>query len=111
MSSHNHQDWEKVVLTKKTKTAPTFVHTEKKSVNNFDPEQQTKLTVSNLELANALRNTRTEKKISQSQLDQSCNFPKNTVRDYENCKAVINPNQLNKLNTVLGVKLPRPKKN
>lgn len=113
MSSYEHQDWKKVVLSKnaKTKTNNNHGNNEKKLVDKFDPENQTKLNVSNHELANAIRKIRSEKKMSQSEVDKSCDFPKNTVRDYENCKAVIDPNQLNKLNRLFGVKLPRPKKN
>ena len=110
MSSFSHQQWDSVILSKKTKTNKSHTRSEKKSIGIFDPEQQTKNTVSNKTLSSAIRKARSEKKLSQTAVDKACNFPKNTVRDYENCKAVINPNQLNKLNSFFGVKLPRPKK-
>ena len=110
MSSFSHQQWDKVVLSKKPKPNNFHSQNEKKSNDNFDPDQQTNITISNKTLAIAIQKARAEKKITQTEVDRSCNFPKNTVRDYENCKAVINSNQLNKLNRVFGVKLPRPKK-
>ena len=110
MSSFTYQNWEKTVLTKSAVKPKRYPRTEKKSVDNFDPEHQTNTTVSNKTLASAIQKARAEKKMSQSDLDRKCNFPKNTVRNYENCKAVVKPNELNKLNRVLNVKLPRPKK-
>jgi putative transcription factor len=81
-----------------------------KDANDFDPENISKLPTSTLELKHAIQEARKNKKMSQADLDKACNFPRNTIRDYENGKAVLVPDQLNKMNTVLGVKLPRPKK-
>jgi putative transcription factor len=81
-----------------------------KVANDFDPENISKPATSTLELKLALQQARTAKKWTQTKLDQACNFPSGTVKDYENGTAVISPIQLNKMNTVLGVKLPRPSK-
>lgn len=111
MSSFSHQDLKTVVIKRKTKTNRNYTGNGKKQHNEFDPDRPSKVKVSNRTLANAIQKARTEKKMSQTDVDNACNFPKNTVRNYENCKAVINPNQLNKLNRLFGVKLPRPRKN
>ena len=135
MSINDHQDWEPVVLrrhkTKKEKikegdlisvrkhqssnSRPLSVS--KKMANDFDPENIQKIVISNHELGKALQCARgnassrsnPDKSMSQSELDQICSFPKNTVRDYENGTTKIVPEQLNTLNRVLGVVLPRPK--
>ena len=51
-----------------------------------------------------------EPKVTQKDLDKKCNFPPNTVRDYENGSANVVPAQLNILARVLGVQLKRPTK-
>ena len=48
------------------------------------------------------------KNYPQRELDNLCMFPKNTISKYENGKAIIDHNQLNRLEKELGVKLPRP---
>jgi hypothetical protein len=50
------------------------------------------------------------KTMTQTELNQHCGFPANTIKNYETCAAVIVPTQIDKLNRVLGVKLPRPDK-
>jgi len=51
-----------------------------------------------------------EPKVSQKDLDKKCNFPQNTIRDYENGTANVVPAQLNILSKILGVQLKRPTK-
>ena len=124
------QDWEPVVI-HGTKTKKDLIksgdmqtvrrNTENKHNSNvlnktashdFDPENTTKPTVSNHDLGLAIQRARAAKNsMTQSELDKACNFPKNTSRDYENGTAVIQHEQLNKMNSVLGTKLPRPHKN
>ena len=125
------QDWTPVVLRReKTKeqrikdgefTAvrkPQHVTSvSKKVANDFDPENIQKVVTSNHDLGRAIQDARAKipsrtdpgRVMTQSELDQICAFPKNTVRDYENGTAKIVPEQLNTLNRVLGVILPRPK--
>lgn len=81
-----------------------------KAAHDFDPENATKIVTSNRDLGIALQKARTALKMSQSDVDKACSFAKNTVRDYENGKAVIVPAQINKMNLILKTKLPRPKK-
>lgn len=82
----------------------------KKNINDYDPENIDVPVVSNRDLCIALQKARQNKNITQSELDKMCNFPKNTVRDYENGSAIIHVAQIMKMNTALGVKLPRPVK-
>jgi ribosome-binding protein aMBF1 (putative translation factor) len=60
-------------------------------------------------LSSASRAEITSKRIqrgqSQIQLNQECSFPPNTIRDFENGRAVPTPTQLNILNRVLGLAL------
>ena len=80
-----------------------------KIANNFDPDNMSSPLKSNRSLGITIMNARTNKKLSQRELDNLCMFPKNTISKYENGKAIINHNQLNKLEKELGVKLPRVK--
>ena len=60
-------------------------------------------------LSSQSRTEITTKRISrgqnQIQLNQECAFPPNTIRDFENGRAVPTPTQLNILNRVLGLAL------
>ena len=130
MSDHPHQDWEPVVL-RKTKTTKELVkegsdkvNTVRRSTSNthaksvpakkkdfdFDPANATKIAVSNHDLALAIQNARKDKSMTQQQLDNACNFAKNTTRDYENGTAVVSINQIVLMDRILGTKLPRPTK-
>jgi ribosome-binding protein aMBF1 (putative translation factor) len=109
---NQHQDWEERILKKKIVKKQTNNHRKvNRGANDFDPENVKKPIMSNKELGSAIQKARTAKNFTQSQLDQMCNFPKNTIKNYEQGKAIVKPNELNKLNRILGVKLPRPKKN
>jgi ribosome-binding protein aMBF1 (putative translation factor) len=83
---------------------------QKKLATDFDPENIKKVPTAGQDLATAIQKARIEKSWSQVELNQKCNFPANTVRDYENRLAVLNTQQLNTMNRILGVKLPRPSK-
>lgn len=135
-NTFSHQDWKPVVINRKS--TPTTITNDtgrssnetnkssivtsrstgpnkndamlpRKVVKDFDPENMTKPTTSNLELSKAIQTARCAKNMKQTDLDNACSFPKNTVRDYENGSAKINHAQINKMITVLGVTLPRPK--
>ena len=86
---------------------------------DFDPENIKRVITSNHDLGKAIQSARRKKVLNssafavtmtQSELDKACNFPKNTVRAYENGTATVIPEQLNTLNRILCVTLPRPKK-
>ena len=64
------------------------------------------------ELSKQIQQARCAKEppVSQRDLDKKCNFPPNTVRDYENGTATVIPVQLTILSRELGVQLKRPPK-
>lgn len=104
------RDGEVKTVTKKTSNKKNNQIIGSRAANDFDPENIEKLVTSNRDLGIAIMNARNAKNMKQSDLDQRCNFPKNTVQNYENGKATVVPSQINTLERVLGVKLPRPKK-
>jgi len=129
--SGNYQDWTPVVLTKsipKTKNEQiksknveikTVNKTSKdpnillnsSDANNYDPENISKLVVSSHDLGLSLQQARVAKGFkSQSDLDKACNFPANTTKTYENGTAIVKPNEISVMNRILGVKLPKLKK-
>jgi len=75
-------------------------------LNDFENEIDN-VKIADRELARAIQMSRINKNMTQDELNKKCNFPKNTIRDYENCIAIVNTQQLNKLNIILGVVLPR----
>jgi putative transcription factor len=128
----NPQDWEPVILRKpksaeelkkdglkngtmeivrkQTSTNKKTNQVAPKMANDFDPEHISAPKHSTLDLACAIRNARVAKEMKQADLDRVCNFPPNTVQQYENGTAIINSQQLIKLDRALGLTLPRPKK-
>ena len=121
------QDWTTVTIKKTPKpvsgsSAPKITYTSKAQsalANDFDPEHSVpKIQTSTRELGQAIQMARMAKKspsnpekvMTQSELDNLCRFAKNTVRDYENGTAPIIGPQIDAMNRMLGVKLPRPPK-
>lgn len=119
-----HQDWKPLVLKRaptkdeKNKLPSTVVPrvkdtgdgVSKNVANDFDPAHIGKPLLSTQDLANAIQKARMEKKMNQQDLNVACGFPPGTIRDYENKHAKVIPTQINKMEKVLGVKLPRPKR-
>ncbi|CXI42653.1 multiprotein bridging factor type 1, putative [Plasmodium berghei] len=58
----------------------------------------------------ALQQARMSKKLTQVQLARLVNEPESVIKEYENGKAIPNNMIIQKLNRVLGVNLPSPKK-
>ncbi|SCM21180.1 multiprotein bridging factor type 1, putative [Plasmodium chabaudi chabaudi] len=58
----------------------------------------------------ALQQARMAKKLTQVQLARLVNEPESVIKEYENGKAIPNNMIIQKLNRVLGVNLPSPKK-
>ena len=92
-----------MILKKKIPSKPKN-NTKYQKIDDFDIE---KIKIADRELARAIQMARISKNMSQEDLNKQCNFPKNTIKDYENCVACVNTQQLNKLNFILGVVLPR----
>jgi ribosome-binding protein aMBF1 (putative translation factor) len=128
MSSNNFQDWEPVTITR-TKTKKEEVKSgncdtvkrkeatnsnkpatviSKKDANDF--EGIAHIPKPTLQLKQAIQNARQTLKLTQSDLDKACNFSPNTVSNYENGTATVVPGDLQKMEKVLKVKLPRPPK-
>jgi ribosome-binding protein aMBF1 (putative translation factor) len=62
------------------------------------------------DLANAIRDARLIKKLTQDQLNKQCGFPINTVGNYEKCIGLPNSQYINMLSRKLGVQLKNTKK-
>lgn len=102
------QDWTTVVLKKKS-TAPT-------NVPKFTPtaialrkveESETFVKAKQLtsESKQQIVNYRIEHKLSQSDLDNRCSFPRNTIQHIESSKRPPSNSELQKLNQLLKVAL------
>jgi ribosome-binding protein aMBF1 (putative translation factor) len=83
----------------------------KKDANDFDPENIVKPVTSTKDLGIEIQKARLAKGLTQVALNNLCNFPSNTIRDYENGSAKVMAEQINTMNRILEVKLPRPSKN
>jgi len=125
MSGPITQDYQQVILrrrlTKEEEMQRGNTVTEKKytsgtnhqssSAVDFRKLENEKVTLpySTAQLGKSIMQARTAKGIKQSDLDKSCCFPANTVRDYENGSCIVKQDQISKMERALGVKLPRPK--
>jgi len=104
------------VIKKKVSNSNDSKTLSKDVLYDFDPEHMTTAPKVSSDLKVAIQQARSsetnkqKKKLTQEELDKLCCFPANTIKSYENGSAVIEPNKLNKIESVLGVKLPRPAK-
>ena len=114
-----HQDWEPVVFNKKPAaktgpptTTPTVAKTSSSlaSVGVYtaasdDDVKKTKYVSKNTSLAVSV--ARCEKKMTQKELAQKCNFEVSIVSEIERGTCVYNATHVNNIQSVLGVKIPR----
>jgi ribosome-binding protein aMBF1 (putative translation factor) len=110
-----HQDWEPVVFNKKpaaTKsvTGPATTSSSLASIGIYaaasdDDVKKTKYISKNTSLA--ISAARCEKKMTQKELAQKCNFEVSIVSEIERGTCVYNATHVNKIQSVLGVKIPR----
>jgi ribosome-binding protein aMBF1 (putative translation factor) len=112
-----HQDWEPVVFNKKPAAAaakslnvPATTSSSLASVGIYaaasdDDVKKTKYVSKNTSLAISL--ARREKKMTQKELAQKCNFEVSIISDVERGTCVYNATHVNKIQSVLGVKIPR----
>ena len=111
-----HQDWEPVIFNKKSaaKTAPAATTpTSSSSLSSIgiyaaasdDDVKKTKYVSKNTSLAVSV--ARCEKKMTQRELAQKCNFEVSIISDIERGTCVYNATHVNKIQSVLGVKIPR----
>ncbi len=116
------QDWTTVTLSKpKSKTQPaTQKTTTASSVNsasavvaattaskNADGDDTKKTKYIAKVTSDAVRTARCEKKLTQKELAQKCNMDVSIVAEIERGGCVYNATHVNKLQSVLGVKIPR----
>ena len=115
------QDWTTVTLSKpKSKTQPAtqkMASASTLSVNSAsavvaattagsgDDMKKTKYIAK--VTSDAVRTTRSEKKLTQKELAQKCNMDVSIVAEIERGTCVYNAAHVNKLQSVLGVKIPR----
>ena len=57
--------------------------------------------------SDAVRAARCEKKLTQKELAQKCNMDAAIINEIERGGGVYNPAHINKIQTILGVKIPR----
>jgi len=57
--------------------------------------------------SDAIRVSRCEKKLTQKELAQKCNMDVSIISDIERGGCVYNPTHVNKIQSILGVKIPR----
>jgi putative transcription factor len=125
-SGFAHQDWTPVTLTK-TKTKDEKIQdgslvVEKKTVQNVNKQVSTKANLRKIEneeialpiipqeLKILMQQARVAKKMTQKQLASACNFPEATIKSYEDGSAIPDNGTIAKIESKLGVHLPRPKK-
>lgn len=111
----HHQDWTPVVFNKKSNDEKD---TEKEkpsssSLSNVgvykaasdDDVKKTKYVSKNT--SQAIMSARAEKKMTQKELAQKCNMDVSIINEIERGTCVYNATHLNKIQSVLGVKIPR----
>jgi len=118
------QDWEPCVVqrvrTKKELIKAGECETHKKfdggtnsqkkvDVKKLDSDDIVVPVKSNHDLGLQIQQARLAKKMNQKELDQKCNFPKNTINEYESGKAIYNQTQIDTISKVLGIRLKKPK--
>jgi ribosome-binding protein aMBF1 (putative translation factor) len=117
------QDWNTVVIhkkkTKKDKTHDgptvlqkrvTFPTFSKKILESDEIHAQEHVSKSMSDQIKTARNAMRKPDgsiVTQSDLNNMCAFPPNTIRDFENGTAVPDPNKVNKLSKILKVQLKK----
>jgi putative transcription factor len=117
----SHQDWTPVVFNKKTdnnkkgyeKEKPTTTSSSSSSLSNVgvykaandDDVKKTKYVLKTT--SQAIMSARTEKKMTQKELAQKCNMDVSIINEIERGTCVYNATHVNKIQSVLGVKIPR----
>ena len=112
----SHQDWTPVVFNKKSKDEkekekPTS--SSSSSLSNVgvykaasdDDIKKTKYVSKNT--SQAIMGARSEKKMTQKELAQKCNMDVSIINEIERGVCVYNATHVNKIQSILGVKIPR----
>jgi putative transcription factor len=114
----SHQDWTHVVFNKKSNDGkdtgkPTSSLSSSSSLSNVgvykaasdDDVKKTKYVLKTT--SQAIMSARAEKKMTQKELAQKCNMDVSIINEIERGTCVYNATHLNKIQSVLGVKIPR----
>ena len=114
----SHQDWTPVVFKKKTDDNKKGCEKEKatsssSSLSNVgvykaasdDDVKKTKYVLK--ATSQAIMSARSEKKMTQKELAQKCNMDVSIINEIERGACVYNAAHINKIQSVLGVKIPR----
>jgi putative transcription factor len=125
ISNMSHQDWTPVVFSKKS-------HDDKKGGEKNKERSSSSSSSSSSSLSNvgvykaasdddvkktkyvskstsqAIMSARSEKKMTQKELAQKCNMDVSIINEIERGTCVYNAAHVNKIQSVLGVKIPRP---
>ena len=104
------QDWTPVSLSKNrpASTAPASTSASASSTASTADDIPKKTKYIAKATSDTIRQTRCDKKLTQKELAQKCNMDVSIIAEIErggNC--VYNPTHVNKIQTVLGVKIPR----
>jgi len=114
-SEKSYQDWETVVLTKKSTEKKSVAQVDEKVVRDsrLDNNEQETLRhrTSGKEIGKAMQKARLDKKWSQKVLANALDVKPSVIADYESGKAIVKDSRfINKCQQVLGVKLSINKK-
>tara|TARA_B000000565_G_scaffold246157_1_gene214525 strand:+ start:13 stop:348 length:336 start_codon:yes stop_codon:yes gene_type:complete len=111
MHNYNHQDWDTVILNKKSKSN-NIKKNNFKTINkviNYDaePEKQKFISLSNSRL---IQQARCNQNLTQKQLANQLNVEQKLIQCYESGKVVPNYNIMIQLENILKIKLDKKKK-
>lgn len=115
----SHQDWTPVVFNKKSndkdkdKNQKRTTSSSSSSLSNVgiykadndDEMKKTKYVSKNT--SQAIMSARSEKKMTQKELAQKCNMDVSIINEIERGTCVYNATHVNKIQSVLGIKIPR----
>jgi ribosome-binding protein aMBF1 (putative translation factor) len=106
------QDWTPVVLRKDKPVAKPVQYVNKTSVGgkisvDDDGTETVKIKKISYNTSQFIIKTRTEKNMKQTDLAKLCNLDKQIIANIERGDCVYNPQHVNKIGRVLGVKIPR----
>ena len=125
MSTHQLQDQKPIIIKKRTphgqkqpKNANTEVKPRYQAGKNIQNKssldmrkidnQEIQLPTASLEMRKLIQQTRSNKNWTQEDLAKNCDLRKETIRDYENGKAIVKKCELVKINRALGLNIKKP---
>ena len=71
--------------------------------------EEVQLMKSTHDMSLAIQNKRKELNLTQKEANDKCQLPPNTINKYENMTAIVDQNELTKINKSLNLKLKKPK--